>query len=111
MDLVLVKRDMLRYVQDMRAVREMGLDLSDHHVVLCKVRLVGTCIKRREVVVGARRIRSEKLREDWYKEGYGRSFKGKRVEREGDNVEHMWEQVKWAMVKSAREVCGSEGVG
>ena len=49
-DLVLVKRDMLRYVQD---VRGMGRDLSDHYVVLCKVRLVGAWIKRREVVVGA----------------------------------------------------------
>ena len=24
-----------------------------------------------------------------------------------NNVEHMWEQVKWAIVESAREVCGS----
>ena len=36
--------------------------LSDHYVVLCKVRLVGTWIKRRKVVVGTRKIRSEKLR-------------------------------------------------
>ena len=36
-DLVLVKRDMLQYVQD---VRGMGHGLSDHYVVLCKVRLV-----------------------------------------------------------------------
>ena len=28
-DLVLVKRDMLRYEQDVRAVRGMGRDLSD----------------------------------------------------------------------------------
>ena len=55
-DLVLVRRDMLRYMQDVRAVR-------DHHVVLCKVRLVGAWIKKRGVVVGARRIRSKKLRE------------------------------------------------
>ena len=35
-----------------------------------------------------------------------------RVEWEGDdNVEHMWEQVKWAMVESAREVCDSVRVG
>ena len=41
-DLVLVKRDMLRYVQEyVRAVRGMGRGLSDHHVVLRKVRLVG----------------------------------------------------------------------
>ena len=31
-DLVLVKKDMLRYVQDMRAVRGMGRGLSDHQV-------------------------------------------------------------------------------
>ena len=36
--------------------------------VLWKVRLVGARIKRREVVVGARRIRSENLREHKYKE-------------------------------------------
>ena len=32
-------------------------------VVLCKVRLVGKWIMRREVMVGARRIKSKKLRE------------------------------------------------
>ena len=37
-DLLLVKRDMLRYVQDVRAVRGMGCGTSDHCVVLCKVR-------------------------------------------------------------------------
>ena len=52
---VLVK-DMLCYVQDVKAVRGMGRGLSDHHIVLCKVRLVGEWIKRREVVVGARRV-------------------------------------------------------
>ena len=44
-DLVLVKRDILRYVQD-------------HHVVLCKVRLLRIWIKKRKVVIGARRIRN-----------------------------------------------------
>ena len=58
-DLVLVKRNILRYAQDMRAVRETERGLLDHHVVLCKVRLVGVWIKRKEVVVGARRIRRE----------------------------------------------------
>ena len=54
----------------------MGRNLSDHHVVLCKVRLVGAWIKRREVVVGASGFRSEKLREQ-YREGYARSLEGK----------------------------------
>ena len=34
----------------------------------------------------------------------------KGVEGDGDNVDHMWKQVKWAMVESAREVCGSVSV-
>ena len=75
-------------------------------MVLCKVRLVGAWIKRRVVVVGARRIRSEKLREYHFRERYARSLEGKRVEDE-DNIEHMWEQVKRAMFESAREVCES----
>ena len=35
-DLVLVKRNILRILQDVRAVRRMGRGLSDHHVVLRK---------------------------------------------------------------------------
>ena len=90
----------------------MGQSLSDHHVVLCKVRLVGVWIKRREVVVGARRIRSEKLREHQYREGYARSLEGKGIKWDGDdNVEHMCKQVKWAMVERSREVCDSVRVG
>ena len=54
-------------MQDVRAVRGMGRGLSDHYVVLRKV--VGAWIKRREVVIGTRRIRSEKLREHQYREG------------------------------------------
>ena len=41
-DLVLVKKDMLRYVHDVRVVGGMGQGLPYHHVVLCKVKLVGT---------------------------------------------------------------------
>ena len=55
-----------------------------------KVRLIGSWIKSREVVVGLRRIRSEKLREDQYREGYARSLEGKRVEGDGNNVKHTW---------------------
>ena len=106
-DLVLVKRDMLRYVQDVRTVSGMGRGLSDHHVVLYKFRLLGAWIK----VVEAGRTRSEKLREHRYRKGYTRSHEGKRVEGDGDNVEHMWEQVKWAMVESTREVWLSENGG
>ena len=103
-DLVLVK--------DMRAVRGMGRDLSDYYVVHCKVRLVGAWIKRREVVVGTRRIRSKKRREYQYREVYARSLEGKEVEWDGyNNVKHMWEQVKRAVVESVREVCGSVRVG
>ena len=42
------------------------------------------------MVFGARRIRSEKLRDDQYREGYARSLEGKKVEWVGDNdVEHI----------------------
>ena len=59
-NLVLVKKSMLRCVQDVRAVIGLRRGLPDHHVVLCKVRLVGPWIRRREMVNGVRRIRSEK---------------------------------------------------
>ena len=40
--------DLVRYVQDVKVVRGMERGLSIHHV-LCKVRLVGAWIERREV--------------------------------------------------------------
>ena len=61
------------------------------------------------MVVGARRIRSEKLREDQYREGYIRSVEGKKVG--GDNnANYMFGQVKGQWLK-VREVCGSMRVG
>ena len=57
----------------------MGQGISDHHVVLCKVRLVGTWIKRREVVDRARMIRNEKLRKHQHREGYARELRGLEV--------------------------------
>ena len=63
-------------------------------------------------MVGARMVRSEKLREHHYREGFIRSLEGKGVEWGGDhNVEHMLELVKWTMVESAREVCSSGELG
>ena len=63
-------------------------------------------------MAGARRIRSEKLSECRYREGYARSLDGKRVEGDGDNnFEHLWEQVKWAIVESARRVWFRESWG
>ena len=45
-------------------------------------------------------------------EGYARCLESKRAEWDKEsNVEHMWEQKKWAMVESTREVCESVSVG
>ena len=62
--------------------------LSDHHV-LCQVKLVSALIKRRESE-WVRRIRSERLREHQYREGFARFHESKRGEwDEGRNVEQM----------------------
>ena len=76
------------------------------------MRLMGAWIKRREVMAGARRIRSEKLRDHQYREGYAMSLEEKRVEWDGENnVEHMWEGVKRAVVEKAKEMWASVRVG
>ena len=47
-----------------------------------------------------------------YREGFARSLEDKEIEWDrGYNVKHMWEQVKRAMVETAREVCGLVRVG
>ena len=53
----------------------------------------------------ARRIRNEKLREYQYREEYDRFPEGERVEWDKENnVENFWEQIKPAIIESAREV-------
>ena len=46
----------------------------------CKARLVGACIKGRELMDMARRTRNEKLKEHQYVEEYARCLESKRVE-------------------------------
>ena len=53
-----------------------------------------------------------KLRGHQYREGYATSLQCKRVEWDGEStVEHIWEQMRQAIVESAREVCGSVSEG
>ena len=56
--LVLVKKGMLHYEQDVKVLSGMGQNLFDHDDIFSKVKLEGVWIKRREVGNGARRIRS-----------------------------------------------------
>ena len=46
-------------------------------------------------------LKSEKVRKNHYREGYARPLDSKRVELDGENVEHMWEKVKLEMIESA----------
>ena len=39
-DLVLVKEDLLEYVYDVKRVKGLGKDISDHSMILCKVKLL-----------------------------------------------------------------------
>ena len=52
------KKSYVAICTGVKVVRGIGRGLSDHHVVLRKVSLVGKWIKRREVVNGARRVRN-----------------------------------------------------
>lgn len=52
----MVKKDMLKDVHDVKAVRELGMGLSDH-MILCKKKLVGRWT--REGVEGSGRKRSK----------------------------------------------------
>ena len=54
-----------------------GMRPFKQHVVLCKVRLAGAWIKRKEMVAGSRKSRSKKLSEHPFREGYARSLEGK----------------------------------
>ena len=72
-DFVFMKRD-AKYVHDMQTVRGMKQGTSDRSVLLCKFKLMGIQICKRGEVNGAGRIKSQKLREQHYKEGFARTL-------------------------------------
>ena len=111
-DLILVKRDMLKYLCDVKVVRGLSGDLSDHLIVLCKIRLIGTWMERKERNRKGERIRSERLKNEEYKREYKQAIENKSGRVHGElDVEIMWEQVKSIIVESAREVCGTARPG
>src|SRR5678815_4748263 len=61
-DFVLVKK-MLKHVLDVKSVRGLGIGLSDHYVVLCKIKLVGAWMERKVIRMEVGKIKSEKLSE------------------------------------------------
>ena len=58
-DLVLVKKEMLKYVMDVKAVRGMGMGISDNYIVLCKIVFVGAWMEKKDRRTEMGRIRSE----------------------------------------------------
>src|SRR5678816_2194491 len=64
-------------------------------------------VRRKEVG----RIKSEKLSEQGNKDKYLRTLASKTVECEQVETEQIWEQMKEAVVSSAKEVCGCAKVG
>ena len=74
--------------------------------------MLGAWTKSTEVLNGARRIISEKLKENHYREGDVRCIETKRVEWDKEsNDEHLWQHVKRGNVDKTREVYGPVRVG
>src|SRR5678815_5964693 len=109
-DFVLVKK-MLKHVLDVKSVRGLGIGLSDHYVVLCKIKLVGAWMERKVIRKEVGRINSEKLSEQGNKDKYLRALASKSVKCEQVETEQIWEQMKQVTVSSAKEVCGFAKVG
>ena len=110
-DVVLVKKEMLKYVMDVKSVRGMGMGISDHYIVLCKIKFVGAWMEKKGRGMEVGRIRSERLSEQSCKEEYSRILVSREVVCGEGDFERVWKQVKEAVVGSAKEVCGCVKIG
>ena len=93
-DFVLVKKEMLKYVMDVKVVRGLSMDISDHIVVLCKIKLVGVWLEKKEVRKVVGRIKCEKLSDQVCKEKYVGELSNKVVECDQGETEHILAQMK-----------------
>ena len=111
-DLVLFKRNMLKDVCDVKCIRGLSGGLSDHMIVLCKLRVIGTWMRRQEKASEGKRIRSEKLQNEDIRKRFEQLIEVKKREVDEDlDVEGCWNQMKNAITVSAREVCGCAKTG
>jgi len=111
-DYVMVRKEMLRDVCDVLSVRGLGGGLSDHMIVLCKMRMKGVWLKQQRRTNDAVRIKSERLREEMYKNEYVEGIQRNSGDVNTDvEVEQLWTQVKSKIVGCAREVCGCSKTG
>src|SRR5678815_16083 len=105
-DSVLVKKEMLKYVFDVKSVRGLGMGLSDHYFVLCKIKLVGAWMEGKVIRKEVGKIKSEKLSEQDNKGKYVRALASKSVECEQVDTEQILRKMKETNDNNTKEVCG-----
>ena len=111
-DFVLVSKSVMNRMKDVRAVRGMSADISDHVLVLCKCELSTSWNRKARVGGRKERILVEKLENDTIKREYQEKL-ARYIEvddREG-NVCMKFQVLNDAMQKAAGETCGRRKIG
>lgn len=108
-DFIVVSADLFKSVLDVRVKR--GAELStDHHLVVCDLKLSEASITRRARRQNAFRIRWERLTKDDVRKTYADSITSryKELPDEVDDIETEWDRFKRAVTASAVKSCGQK---
>src|SRR5277367_2095428 len=111
-DFVLVKKAMLESIHDVKCLKVLSGGVSDHVIVMCKVKLKFEWGRKIGNAGIRTMIRVEKLRDAEFAGRYREKVKDTYEEREDDgNVSRMWNELKGKMLAATEEVCGTRIVG
>lgn len=109
MDYVCISKKYKARVTDVNVLRAAGNIQSDHHLVVCKVKVKREWIPQRATGEIRQVVKVEKLKDACCKEEFENGIRAEWMvhkEREHGDVEEEWEVFKNAVVSCASRVCG-----
>ena len=113
-DHVVVDREVMRDIMDVTVVRGAGGGISDHYLVVTKLKVTKRRKWRRNQGKGKKVLNVGKLRREEEAKEYEERMKERWEEwreMEVGEVEGEWEKLKVTLKEVAEEVCGLRGVG
>jgi hypothetical protein len=104
-DFVLVRKSERPMVSDVKVINGEAC-LTQHKLVICKVRISGRVRPRKDKLKFVPKVKIWKLKKKDVKEIFREEVESNMTGKAEDTVEEIWNCIKGSMVKAANKVCG-----
>ena len=114
LDYICIKKRIRDRLLDVNVFRGAARGMSDHYLVLAKIRVRGGWKKIRDISRAVEVVKVERLEEEGVGEQFRRELSlrwGEVKESAAEGVEEEWVRLRESLIESAKNVCGIRRVG